>query len=84
VRLRVAAIRGEKLQRHVPAEGQIFGFIHDAHTAGSETLQDPVVGDLAAFDCWHFVAPMIRLTAALVELAWRLASAALRPIRIPR
>src|SRR4029453_9424918 len=52
--LRVALQVGwQELQRDVPAKRQILGLIDDAHAARADAAQDPIVGDLSAFESAH-------------------------------
>ena len=52
--LRVALqIVRQELQRDVPAQRQVLGLVDDAHAAGPDAVQDPVVGDLSAFESAH-------------------------------
>ena len=53
-RLRAALqIAWQELQRDVPAKRQILGLIDDAHAARTDAAQDPIVGDLSAFESAH-------------------------------
>jgi hypothetical protein len=38
-------LQRQELERHVPAEPDILGAVHDAHAAPAELLEDPVVRD---------------------------------------
>src|SRR5678810_556036 len=69
----------QELQRDVPAKRQILGLIDDAHTARADAAQDPIVGDLSAFESAHACESggsgrrscyaEIRRTSALTSLA---------------
>jgi len=37
-------VRREKLQRRVPVELRVAGFIHDAHAALAELFEDGIMG----------------------------------------
>ena len=52
-RLRIVrAIRRQELQRHCSRQPDVLSFVYDAHTAGAERFQHPVVGDrLVDHDC---------------------------------
>ncbi len=42
----------QKLQRHLPAQLEIFGLIDQPHTTGADDLHHAVVGNLLAQQTW--------------------------------
>jgi hypothetical protein len=40
-------LRGQELERDLPAELAVLGLVHDAHPAAAELRRHPVVGHLA-------------------------------------